>query len=123
QDIDAQKDNIANGYKSIAGQEGLYEQLLKATGTPQEAEALALSAHQEALKHALGKVMASTQSREDYDLANTAWYKAAGLQNEIRIKYHKYFPAGAMGGAAAAGSGPSAGDVAARRAVGQIDRL
>jgi hypothetical protein len=123
-DIDAQKDDIANGYRSIAGQEGLYEQLLKATGTPQEAEALSLTAHQEELKHAFGKIMASTQSREDYDKARAAWYAAAQQQHETMIKYHKYFPAGAMGGAAAApGAGPKAEDVDAARATSAIAGL
>jgi hypothetical protein len=126
-DIDAQKDNIANGYKSVAGQEGLYEQFLKATGTPQEAEALALTAHQEALKHALGKVMAGTQSKEDYDKARAAWYAAAQQQHETMIKYHKYLPAGALGGGGQTSTPgtpqPQVGDIAARRASSQIDRL
>jgi hypothetical protein len=122
-DIDAQKDNISNGYKSIAGQEGLYETMLKATGTPQEAEALALSAHQEALKHALGKVMASTQSREDYDKARTAWYAAAQQQHETAIKYHKYFPAGALGAGVPAPGATKAEDVDSKRATQAIANL
>jgi hypothetical protein len=123
QDIDSQKDNIANGYKSVAGQEGLYEQMLKATGTPQEAEALTLTAHQEAVKHALGKIMASTASRQDYDKARAAYYAASQQQHETMIKYHKYFPAGALGGAATPGSGPKAEDVDSKRAVSAIGSL
>ena len=123
QDIDSQKDNIANGYKSVAGQEGLYEQMLKATGTPQEAEALTLTAHQEAVKHALGKIMASTASRQDYDKARAAYYAASQQQHETMIKYHKYFPAGALGGTATPGSGPKAEDVDSKRAVSAISSL
>lgn len=123
QDIDSQKDNIANGYKSVAGQEGLYEQMLKATGTPQEAEALTLTAHQEAVKHALGKIMASTASRQDYDKARAAYYAASQQQHETMIKYHKYFPAGALGGTATPGSGPKAEDVDSMRAVSTIGSL
>ncbi len=124
QDIDAQKDNIANGYHSLAGQESAYEAHLQATGSPQQAEALSLAAHQEMLKTALGKIMASTTSREDYNKANAAWYAAAQLQHETRIKFHKYFPAGAMGGApAAAGAGPTAADVTSARALSAIGNL
>ena len=124
QDIDAQKDNIANGYHSLAGQESAYEAHLQATGSPQQAEALSLTAHQEMLKTALGKIMASTTKREDYNKANAAWYAAAQLQHETMIKYHKYFPAGAMGGApAAAGAGPTAADVTSARALSMIGNL
>ncbi len=123
QDIDAQKDNIANGYHSLAGQESAYEAHLQATGSPQQAEALSLTAHQEMLKTALGKIMASTTSREDYNKANAAWYAAAQLQHETMIKFHKYFPAGAMGGTATPGSGPKAEDVDSKRAVSAIGSL